>query len=126
MQAVFNTAPKSPPVAVPTQNGVVVFEVSEVQPPAPPQFEKYRAKAESDLKAEKARNLLTSRLQELELGVMAKMNQRHLASRADDPLLTARMKSFETAFGMQTEMPEVFDFSQNGDYHPNLPSAPGV
>src|SRR5207253_11209759 len=61
------------------------------------------------------RRVASSRLQELELGVMAKMNQRHLASRADDPLLTARMKSFETAFGMQTEMPEVFDFSQESD-----------
>ena len=28
-------------------------------------------------------------------------------SRADDPLLAARIKSFETAFGMQAEMPEV-------------------
>src|SRR5687767_14662572 len=46
---------------------------------------------------------------------MSKMNQRHLASRADDPLLTARMKSFETAFGMQTEMPEVFDLSKESD-----------
>ena len=33
MQAVFSAAPKSPPVAVPTQNGVVVFQVNEVQPP---------------------------------------------------------------------------------------------
>jgi peptidyl-prolyl cis-trans isomerase D len=65
MQAVFNTAPKSPVVGVPVQNGVAVFEVTEVQPPAPPQFEKFRAKAESDLKAEKARNILGSRLQEL-------------------------------------------------------------
>src|SRR5439155_10743504 len=31
MQAVFGAAPKSPPVAVPTQNGVVVFQVNEVQ-----------------------------------------------------------------------------------------------
>ena len=65
MQAVFSEAPKAAPVAVPTQNGVVVFQVSEVQPPAPPQYEKYRAKAESDLKAEKARTLFTSRLQEI-------------------------------------------------------------
>lgn len=57
----------------------------------------------------------TSRLQEMELAMMAKMNQRHLESRNEDPLLTARMKSFETAFGMQTEMPEVFDLSKETD-----------
>ena len=61
------------------------------------------------------RRVETSRLQELELGAMAKMNQRHLASRAQDPLLSARIKSFETAFGMQSEMPDVFDLSKESD-----------
>jgi peptidyl-prolyl cis-trans isomerase D len=65
MQAVFSSAPKSPATAIPIQNGVAVFQVTDVQPPAPPQFEKFRAKAESDLKAEKARSMLNSRLQEL-------------------------------------------------------------
>ena len=46
---------------------------------------------------------------------MARMNQRHLALRADDPLLAARMKSFETAFGMQAEMPAIFDLSQESE-----------
>ncbi len=44
--------------------------------------------------------------------MMSRMNQRHLTARADDPLLAARIKSFETAFGMQAEMPEVFDLSK--------------
>lgn len=52
------------------------------------------------------------RLQQLELGAMSRLNERHLASHANDPQLAARMKSFETAFGMQSEMPEVFDLSQ--------------
>ncbi|MEZ6034668.1 MAG: DUF1501 domain-containing protein [Planctomycetaceae bacterium] len=56
-----------------------------------------------------------SRLQEMELAAMAKMNARHLHARPDDPLLTARIKSFETAFGMQAEMPEVFDLSKEDD-----------
>jgi len=51
----------------------------------------------------------------LELGVMSRMNERHFAPRADDPLLAARIKSFETAFGMQAEMPEVFDLSRESD-----------
>jgi len=56
-----------------------------------------------------------SRLQEMELAAMAKMNKRHLEVRPNDPLLTARIKSFETAFGMQTEMPDVFDLSKEDD-----------
>jgi hypothetical protein len=54
----------------------------------------------------------SNRLQEIELACLSQMNQRHLASRSGDPLLAARMKSFETAFGMQAEMPEVFDLSR--------------
>jgi len=61
------------------------------------------------------RRVGTSRLQELELGLMAKMNARHLAARPEDALLAARMKSFETAFGMQAEMPEVLDLSKESD-----------
>lgn len=57
----------------------------------------------------------TSRLQELELEQMARLNQRHQASRAGDPQLAARIKSFETAFGMQAEMPEVFDLTHETD-----------
>lgn len=61
------------------------------------------------------RRVGTSRLQELELAAMQKMNQRHLSIRAADPLLTARIKSFETAFGMQAEVPEVFDLTKESD-----------
>ena len=55
------------------------------------------------------------RLQELELEAIARMNQEHLLSRSADPALAARMKSFETAFGMQAEMPEIFDLSKEDD-----------
>ncbi|HEY4312311.1 MAG TPA: DUF1501 domain-containing protein [Pirellulales bacterium] len=50
--------------------------------------------------------------QEIELAALTKMNRRHLAARSDDALLAARMKSFETAFGMQMAVPEGFDLSQ--------------
>ena len=61
------------------------------------------------------RRVGTSVLQELELAAMAKMNRAHLATRAEDPLLSARIKSFETAFGMQMELPDVFDLSRESD-----------
>jgi uncharacterized protein (DUF1501 family) len=43
-----------------------------------------------------------------------------LATRSHDPLLAARIKSYETAFGMQAEMPEVFDLSRENDATLNL------
>ncbi|HND54148.1 MAG TPA: DUF1501 domain-containing protein, partial [Pirellulaceae bacterium] len=43
------------------------------------------------------------------------LNRQHAADRPADPQLAARIKSFETAFGMQAEMPEVFDLSKEDD-----------
>ncbi|MDG2127666.1 MAG: DUF1501 domain-containing protein [Fuerstiella sp.] len=50
--------------------------------------------------------------QKMELAALHAMNAEHLQSRRDDSLLTARMRSFETAFGMQMAVPEAFDFGQ--------------
>lgn len=61
------------------------------------------------------RRSASSRLQELELAAMSRMNQRHLESQANDGQLASRMTSYETAFGMQAEMPEVFDLSKEDD-----------
>ncbi len=54
-------------------------------------------------------------LQQRELAAIDHLNRQHLAPRAEDPLLAARMRSFETAFGMQMEMPDVFDLSRESD-----------
>jgi Protein of unknown function (DUF1501) len=54
-------------------------------------------------------------LQEMELGLAQAFNRKHLAQRAGDANLTARIKSFETAFGMQAEAPEAFDLSKETD-----------
>ena len=43
------------------------------------------------------------------------MNEAHLAQRAGDPDLAARIRSFETAFGMQREAPEAFDLLAETD-----------
>jgi hypothetical protein len=61
------------------------------------------------------RRVATRRLQELELEALARLNRQHLAPRAADPLLAARMRSFETAFGMQMELPDVFDLTRESD-----------
>lgn len=51
-------------------------------------------------------------LQKLELGLLDRINRSHLRDRAADQALDARIRSFETAFGMQREAPEAFDLSQ--------------
>ena len=53
--------------------------------------------------------------QQEELGLLQSLNRRHQQKRADDPLLAARIRSFETAFGMQMEAPEAFDLSRETD-----------
>ena len=59
---------------------------------------------------------LTPRLprdrQSAELALLSRRDRRHELSRAADPQLVARIKSFETAFGMQLEAPGAFDLSQ--------------
>jgi hypothetical protein len=56
-----------------------------------------------------------SDLQRLELDLAQSVNRKHAAERAPDPLLDARIQSFETAFGMQMAGPEALDFNRESD-----------
>ncbi len=53
--------------------------------------------------------------QRTELDLLEYFNRQHLKGREDDSNLGARIKSFETAFGMQAEAPEAFDLSGESD-----------
>jgi len=55
------------------------------------------------------------RVQELELGLADAFNRRHLKARGDSQELAARIRTFETAFRMQTEAGEAFDLSRETD-----------
>jgi hypothetical protein len=57
----------------------------------------------------------STRRQQMELDAMRAFNEAHRETRPDDPALAARIKSFETAFGMQAEMPAAFDLSKESD-----------
>jgi len=61
------------------------------------------------------RRLADPELQEMELGLAAEFNRRHLASREAAPQLAARIRAFETAFGMQAAAPDAFDLSKETD-----------
>lgn len=50
-----------------------------------------------------------------ELAELARINMKHLADRGSDPHLAARIKSFETAFGMQMAVPDAFDLARESD-----------
>lgn len=49
--------------------------------------------------------------QSLELELLDKFNARSVAASPVDSMLEARMRSFQTAFGMQAQAPEAFDLS---------------
>ena len=54
-------------------------------------------------------------LQQLELDMLDKLNRAHQDTRRADLALEARIKSFETAFGVEREAPAVFDLSGETD-----------
>ncbi|MFM8186867.1 MAG: DUF1501 domain-containing protein, partial [Pirellula sp.] len=53
--------------------------------------------------------------QRLELDLLEQQNRDHLALRQQDPILQARLQTFQTAFGMQMEVPEAFNFQNESD-----------
>jgi hypothetical protein len=57
----------------------------------------------------------SAKVQDLELGLLERFNRKHQQKFPADPMLAARIKSFETAFGMQMEMPEALDLSKETD-----------
>ena len=50
--------------------------------------------------------------QRLELDALQALNSLHLDKRSNKEALQTRMKSFATAYGMQSAVPEAFDFSK--------------
>ncbi len=59
-----------------------------------------------------ARRSKEAGLQEMELGLVNAFNEKHLKDNGNDSNLAARIRTFETAFRMQTEAPEAFDLSR--------------
>ena len=54
-------------------------------------------------------------VQELELGLAEAFNRRHLQARGNEGELAARIRSFETAYRMQSEAGGIFDLSVESD-----------
>src|SRR2546426_8621671 len=62
----------------------------------------------------------SAEIQQMELSLLERFNRKHQQTRTTDPVLEARIQSFETAFGMQREMPQVLDLSKESDATLNL------
>lgn len=61
------------------------------------------------------RRSVSEGVQRTELDLVGYFNQQHLRGREDDSNLAARIKSFETASGMQLQAPEAFDINKESD-----------
>jgi len=58
---------------------------------------------------------MTAERQRLLLDAVADLNRQHLATRADDSNLAARIASYELAFAMQKHAPEAVDWAKESD-----------
>ena len=58
------------------------------------------------------RRIGSARLQQLELALLRESNHEHLRARPGEAALDARIRSFDTAFGMQVAAPEIFDLGR--------------
>ena len=57
----------------------------------------------------------SAEIQKTQLDLVDYFNRQHLNGRDEDSNLAARIKSFETAYGMQMQAPEAFDISKETD-----------
>jgi len=65
MDAIFTASPKSSAESAATPSGTVIYQVTDVKPPATPTFDEIRARVESEYKGDKAQSLLAQKTQEL-------------------------------------------------------------
>ena len=65
MSALFGAQAKNPPDLVHIPNGSVIYQVTDIVPARTPTFEEFRARVESDYKADQARQQLAKKTQEL-------------------------------------------------------------
>ncbi len=65
--------------------------------------------------ADLTRRAPSAAIQEMELSLLQRFNRMHARQHPSDPLLESRIRSYETAFGMQMTMPGVLDLSKETD-----------
>ena len=91
MSTIFSEPAKAPVDVVPTPQGVVVFEVLAIKPPATPAFEEIRARVETEFKNERAGFLLQQKTQELSDRAKAAHDLKKVARELGASLKTSEM-----------------------------------
>jgi peptidyl-prolyl cis-trans isomerase D len=90
MDAVFSAPAGAPADSVQTQKGWVVYQVTQIKPPATPTFEEAKSQVESQFKNDRAAQLLRQKTQELADRAKAEHNLKKAAA-----ALGATMKTSE-------------------------------
>jgi len=65
ISAIFSVPAKAPPEVVRTPQNYVIYQVTEIKPPATPSFEEIKTRVEQDFKTERANAMLGQKTQEL-------------------------------------------------------------
>ncbi|HXZ79118.1 MAG TPA: peptidyl-prolyl cis-trans isomerase [Terriglobales bacterium] len=65
MSAIFSSPAKAPPEVAHTPQSNVIYQVTEIKPPATPSFEDIKTRVEQDFKSERANAMLGQRTQEV-------------------------------------------------------------
>ncbi len=91
MDAVFSAQANTPPDAVQTAQGWVIYQVMAVKPPATPTYEEVKSQVENQFKGERAGQLLAQKTQELSDRARAEHNLKKAAAALGATLKTSEL-----------------------------------
>ena len=89
MDAVFSATEKSPPDTAPSSQGVAVFQLLAIKPPATPTFDEIHSRVEEEFKNERSSTLLSQKVQELSDRAKAEHDLKRAAKELDATLKTS-------------------------------------
>ncbi|MGZ4788865.1 MAG: peptidyl-prolyl cis-trans isomerase [Terriglobales bacterium] len=101
MDAIFAAAAKGSPETASMPTGTVVYQVTDVKPPATPTFEEIRARVESDYKGDKAQSLLMQKTVEMAQNAR---NEHDLKKAAKQAGATVKTSDFVTSSGQVPDL----------------------
>jgi peptidyl-prolyl cis-trans isomerase D len=93
MSAIFDMERTAPPASAQMPKGWVVYQVTEVKPPATPTFEEAKAQVETQFKNERAGQLLPQKTQELADRAHAEHNLKKAAAELGATVKTSSLVS---------------------------------
>jgi peptidyl-prolyl cis-trans isomerase D len=105
MEAAFAAREKSPPTVTRTAQAIVIFEVTQVQPPQTPTFQQIKQQVTQQFRQERVRMLLTTKTRELSDRARAEHDLKRAAKE-----LGATVKTSELV-GVNSQVPDLGSMS---------------